>query len=80
MCEGLTFYRFRSNGRCLVVSADTLDEILNLLQSRANVAEGRAAAFYATLATPQESLRKINESRGVMVQYGDDKLGRFRCS
>lgn len=80
MCEGLTFHRFRSNGRCLVVSADTLDEMLDLLQSRADVAESRSAAFYASRETPQEALRKINESRGAMVQYGADKLGRFRYS
>jgi hypothetical protein len=80
MSEGMTFHRFRSNGRCLVVSADILDEMLSLLQSRADVAEGRSAAFYASRATPQEALRKINESRGAMVQYGADKLGRFRYS
>ena len=80
LSEGMTFHRFRSNGRCLVVSADTLDEMLDLLQSRADVAERRSAAFYASRATPQEALRKINESRGAVVQYGTDKLGRFRCS
>lgn len=74
------FYRFRSNRRCLVVDASQRDELLNLLRSRIATAEKSAAAFYATRLTAQESLRRLHPSMGVMLEYGPDRLGRFRYS
>lgn len=77
---GRTFHRFASCGRCLVVAQDRRDELLALLRSRVESAEARAWEFYARRDTPQESLRRLNEARGVVLEYGPDRLGRFRSS
>lgn len=65
---GRTFYRFRANGRCLVVDVVNRDELLNLLRARITVAEERTAVFYASRETPQESLSRYKRGLGIRVE------------
>jgi hypothetical protein len=73
------FHRFTSwPWQCLVVAPEQRTDLLDLLDARADQAERRAAAFWANRESPQEILRKHNESRGMVAPYGPDKIARFR--
>lgn len=77
--QGLEFYRLTSwPWKCLVVDPRQRVELLTLLDARLEVAERRAAAFYADARSPQEVLREINEARGASIPYGPDPLARLR--
>lgn len=77
--RGQSFYRLTSwPDQCLVVMFAQRAELLNLLDARENQAEQRAAMFWANRESPQEILRAYNESRGLIIPYGPDKIARFR--
>jgi hypothetical protein len=73
------FHRFTSwPWKCLVVDPRQRSELLEVFISRADVAEHRAAQFWANSESPQETLRKYNESKDAFIPYGPDKIDRFR--
>jgi hypothetical protein len=73
------FHRFTSwPWKCLVVDSRQRSDLLYLLTTRVDLAARRAARFWADRESPQEILRKYNESKGVVIPYGPDKIDRFR--
>ena len=79
MSLGQTFYRFNSwPWKCLVVDPQQRGDLLALFDARLDIAEHRAMKFYADRKSPQETLRKYNEGRGVVIPYGPDKIDRLK--
>jgi hypothetical protein len=75
-----TFYRFTAwPWQCLVVDPEQRLDLLKIFNARVDLAERRAAEFWADHRSPQEVLRAYNESRGAVIPYGLDKIARFRA-
>jgi hypothetical protein len=76
---GQDFYRLTSwPWQCLVVTPWQRAELLAIFNGCAAQAERRAEEFWTDRKSPQEILRAHNESRGLFITYGSDKIARFR--
>jgi hypothetical protein len=82
--EGVTFYGVLGFMRWLLLTPAQRDTLLTSLRQIAPAAEARAAAFYATRETPNETLHRVNtgifgpEAADAVREARPDRLERLR--